>query len=138
MKTIAIVAALGVLAIPAFALASAPQDFHGGHGGNLTRQQAADRADQIFARADSNRDGRLTRAEAQQAHQQLAGTHRPNSGGGHAGRGGHGFFETMFGKRGAVTKADFRKQHLTLFARLDRNRDGVVGAAEHQAAQSKH
>ncbi len=138
MKTIAIVAALSVPAIPAFALATAPQDFHGAHGGNLTRQQAVARADQIFARADSNRDGRLTRAEAQRARQQLAGTHRQNSGGGHAGRGGHGFFETMFGKRGSVTKADFRKQHLTLFATLDRNRDGVVATAEHQAAQNKH
>ncbi len=138
MKTIASVAALAVLAIPAFALATAPQDFHAAHGGNLTRQQAVERAGQVFARADSNRDGRLTRTEAERAHQHLAGSHRPNGDGGHASRGGHGLFETMFGKRGAVTKADFRKQHLTLFARLDRNRDGVVGAAEHQAAQSKH
>lgn len=137
MKTTFILAALGVLAIPAFALASTPQELHGAHDGNVTRQQAAERADQMFRRADANRDGQVTRTEAQRVHQQMSGNQQQN-GGGHASRRAHGFFETMFGNRRAVNQAEFRRQHLTLFARMDRNRDGVVAPEEHRQSQRKH
>ncbi len=141
MKTIRLIAGLGTLAISALAVAQV----HGGsareHGGDLTRAQAVERADQMFQRSDLNRDGKATRAEGEQGHRQM----EAEMPAGHAGRRAHGSegsakgrLDFVFGKRNSATAAEFRQRHLALFAQLDRNGDGVIAGAEHEQARMKH
>ena len=87
-----------------------------------TRSQALQRADLMFQRLDSNRDGTLTREEAQSAGPQM-------------GRGGprvERLMTRLFGDAQSVTQAQFQAQALARFDRLDLDRNGVITAAERQ------
>jgi len=98
-----------------------------------TRQQAQQRADMLFQRLDSNRDGIVTRAEADQAAAQFGG------GQGGKGRGGHfaaRMMERLFAQGDSVTLAQFEAQALARFDRQDVNHDGTVTADERQQARA--
>jgi hypothetical protein len=95
---------------------------------DTTRQQAQERADMMFQRLDANRDGVVTRAEAEQAAAQMGG----QDGVGRAGR----LIERLFAQSASVTKAQFEAQSLARFDRQDLNRDGVVTADERQQARA--
>ena len=91
-----------------------------------TRSQALQRADLMFQRLDSNKDGTLTREEAQSAGPQM-------------GRGGarvERLMARLFGSAQSVTQAQFQAQALARFDRLDLDRNGVVTAAERQQARA--
>ena len=92
-----------------------------------TRQQAQQRADLMFQRLDSNRDGVLTRAEAEQAAAQTG-----KRGGKRAAR----LVERLFSRSASVTQAQFQAQALARFDRQDANRDGVVTGDERQQLRS--
>ena len=91
-----------------------------------TRQQAQQRADLMFQRLDTNRDGTLTREEAQKA-------------GPATGRGGarvERLMARLFGDAQSVTQAQFEAQALARFDRQDLNHDGTVTADERQQARA--
>jgi hypothetical protein len=95
---------------------------------DMTRQQAQQRADMLFQKLDTNRDGVLTRAEAEQAAAQMGGK-------GNGGRGGR-MLERLFDKSASITQAQFEAQSLSRFERQDLNHDGVVTADERQQARA--
>ena len=94
-----------------------------------TRADAQQMADAMFQRFDANRDGLLTRDEAQQALGQAAaarGDDDSDQAGGRAQR----MLDRMFGSAVSVTLAQFEGQALGRFDREDLNHDGIVTAAE--------
>jgi Ca2+-binding EF-hand superfamily protein len=107
--------------------ASAPQP-------DLSREQARERAQQLFETFDLNKDGLVTRAEAQSVGKRLllkrAATGRDVA----PGIGGHTlrFLERAFAGRESVTEPQFEAALLTHFDQMDANHDGVLTAAERQ------
>jgi Ca2+-binding EF-hand superfamily protein len=71
MKKISILAGVAALAVSGTALAQSGHQRGGDRNVDITRAQAAAKADQMFQRLDLNRDGRVTREEMQQARQQM-------------------------------------------------------------------
>ena len=104
---------------------------------DLTREQARDRADQLFDRFDLNRDGFVTRQEAQSLGRKLlllrASTGRDVA----PGIGGHTlrFLEHRFRGLEAVTKQQFEAAFLAHFDEMDTDRDGILTAAEREQAR---
>jgi hypothetical protein len=98
-----------------------------------TRQEAQQRADMVFQMLDSNHDGVVTRAEAEQAASQFA------SRGGDNGARGPGRMQRMidqvFGASQSATLQQFEAYSLARFDALDLNHDGIVTAAERQQAR---
>jgi len=157
MKTILMsaVAALAVAGLaPVLAQTAPPPARHGKMGMPTTRAELAQKVQQHFAKADTNRDGFITKAEADAAvhvrHERIEARmdHRG---------------ETMFerfdsNKDGQVTKAeadavfatksvdiahagpgDHKPKHNwdALVSRFDSNKDGAISKAEFDAAHSK-
>jgi Ca2+-binding EF-hand superfamily protein len=117
-------------AAPQTAAQTAPQSGLRGNWlqADTTRQQAQQRADMLFQKLDTNRDGTLTRTEAEQATAQMGGK-------GKGARGGR-MLERLFDKSATVTQAQFQAQSLSRFERQDLNHDGVVTADERQQARA--
>ena len=92
-----------------------------GRGGSMqqdmTRAQAQQMADSMFARFDLNHDGTVTRAEAAQAGAQF-------------GERAQRMIDRVFGNAEALTLAQFEAQQLARFDRDDLNHDGTVTTAE--------
>ena len=104
---------------------------------DLTREQARDRADQLFDRFDLNHDGFVTSQEAQSLGRKLlllrASTGRDVA----PGIGGHTlrFLEHRFRGLEAVTKQQFEAAFLAHFDDMDTDRDGILTAAEREQAR---
>lgn len=125
MKKLVIAAlAAGALAIPALAQSQAPAvrapQAHGAQhmqraGSVQTRAQAAAKVQTMFARADANRDGFVTREEAQ-AGRSLLRQHRKG--------------------RGAAARAPRAPtaDRGAMFDRMDANRDGMISRDEFNRA----
>jgi hypothetical protein len=122
MRKILVTVALGAAAV------SAPILAQGGFmQRDMTRDQAKQMADLMFQRLDANRDGIVTKAEADQAAAQL--------GGGENGRGAgriQRMIQRAFTASDSVTQAQFEAQALARFDAQDLNHDGTVTAAERQ------
>ena len=103
---------------------------------DMSREQARDRADQLFDRFDLNRDGFVTREEAERLGRKLlllrAATGRDVA----PGIGGHTlrFLEQRFAGVQAVTKQQFEDAFLAHFDEMDVNHDGILTAAEREEA----
>jgi hypothetical protein len=176
MKLLTLLSGAALLAGAGVALAQGgPGPDRPGPDGDITRQQAIARADEMFARLDANHDGRLTpdemqgmrgmgerrpggdmrqrmfdrmdanhdgnisREEFAQAHPMREGA-GPEMGpppGGPEGPGGHGMGARMFGEQGFITLEQMRARALERFDRADTNHDGVLTAAERQAARER-
>ncbi|HEX8839062.1 MAG TPA: hypothetical protein VF750_01180 [Sphingomicrobium sp.] len=125
-------AVAAVIATPALA-----QDA-GGRGGwgqrEQTRQQAQQRADMMFQLLDTNRDGVVTRAEAEQAAARFQAER-----GDEGGRGG-GRFQRIIGQVFATTPSitlqQFEGMMLARFDAQDVNHDGVLSATEREQARA--
>ena len=119
------------------ALLSTPvlaQRFGGGH--DETRAEAQQRADMIFQMMDANRDGVVTKAEAEQALAQF----QASRGGDNGGRGGgrmQRMIDEAFRSAQSLTLQQFEAQALARFDSMDLNHDGVVTAAERQQAREQ-
>lgn len=83
----------------------------------------------MFARADSNGDGQVSREEFRAAREMMHSA--MDEGKRHGGRG----FKRMM--QGDVAKADFVARPLAMFDRIDTNRDGKVTSDERDAAATK-
>jgi hypothetical protein len=117
---------------PGVAPPGAPQG-HGGWMRDQTRAEAQQRADRIFQMLDTNRDGVVTRTEAEQAASQFAGRRGGDEGGtGRIQR----LIDREFGTAQSLTLQQFEAQALVSFDALDLNHDGVVTAAERQQARA--
>jgi Ca2+-binding EF-hand superfamily protein len=131
-----VVAGAGVIA----ATQSVAQSFDGAsQEPDLTRQQARERADHLFDLFDANRDGLVTRAEAQRVGSKLMIARELTGRDVAPGIGGHTlrFLEQRFAGVDSVNKQQFEDALLTHFDRMDRNHDGVLTAAERLQAKSE-
>ncbi|MGN6848448.1 MAG: hypothetical protein ACTHJK_03060 [Sphingomicrobium sp.] len=111
------------------------QGFGGGRH-DQTRAEAQQRADMIFQMMDANRDGVVTKAEAEQALAQF----EASRGGDNGGRGGgrmQRMIDEAFGSAQSLTLQQFEAQALARFDAQDLNHDGVVTAAERQQARQQ-
>ena len=134
MKKFVVMAALGAALLPAAALAQ------GGGGGMMqkdqTRAEAQQRSDMLFQMLDANHDGTVTRDEANQA---LANFQAARGGDDNGRRGGRlqAMIDQAFGTSQSLTLQQFEAQSLARFDAADANHDGVVTAAERQAARGQ-
>jgi hypothetical protein len=110
----------------------------GGRGGwgqrDQTRAEAQQRADMIFQMIDANRDGTVTRAEAEQAAAQFAAR------GGGEGRGGgrmQRLIDQAFGTAQSLTLQQFEGLMLQRFDAQDLNHDGILTAAEREQGREQ-
>ena len=137
MTKFLLIAAAAVAALSTQAAAQQPAHEHAAPQGDLkgnwlqadqTRQQAQQRADRMFQQLDSNRDGVLTRQEAEQASAQTG-----KRGGKRAAR----MAERLFSQSASVTQAQFQALALARFDRQDLNRDGIVTGGERQQLRAQ-
>ena len=107
-----------------------------GGGRDQTRAEAQQRADMMFQMMDANKDGTVTRVEAEQALAQF----QAMRGGDNGGRGG-GMMQRMmdqaFATSQSLTQAQFEAQALARFDAMDLNHDGTVTAAERQQGRAQ-
>jgi Ca2+-binding EF-hand superfamily protein len=133
-----LICAIAVIAAAAAAPALAQPAQTPSEQPDLTRNQALERADQLFDRFDLNHDGIVTRKEAQSLGRRLlmqrAATGRDVA----PGIGGHTlrFLEHTFAGMQSVTKRQFEEAMLAHFDQMDVNRDGVLTAAEREAGRA--
>jgi Ca2+-binding EF-hand superfamily protein len=135
MKKVIGAIALGAAALSMPAIA---QD-SGGRGfmqKGQTRAEAQQRADMMFQMLDANKDGTVTKAEAQQMLDQMQAAR----GGDDSGRGGgrmQRMLDAAFGTAQSLTKAQLEAMMLARFDAQDLNRDGTVTAAERQQLRAQ-
>jgi hypothetical protein len=121
MKKLLVTIALGATVVSTQSMAQG----RGGGMQEMTRQQAQAMADGMFQRFDINRDGVVTRQEAEQAGQQFGGGDRVER-----------MIDRTFGTAQSLTLQQFEAQSLARFDRDDLNHDGTVTAAERQQARA--
>jgi uncharacterized protein YjiS (DUF1127 family) len=136
MRKVFITVAFGATLISMPAWAQAPGG--GERGGWMQRDQTRDEAkqmsDRMFQQLDANRDGTLTRAEAEQAALQFAAARGgDSSGGGRMGR----VIDRLFGSAQSLTLPEVEAQSLARFDAMDLNHDGTVSAAERQQSRQQ-
>jgi Ca2+-binding EF-hand superfamily protein len=102
----------------------------------------------MFAMADTNHDGAVSRAEFDAARaarfEQLDADHNgvlsasemPHWGGPQAAASGHGVRGDA-NNDGSVSRAEWDAESARMFARLDTNNDGSISPAEQQAAEER-
>jgi hypothetical protein len=136
MKKIIFAIAFGAAVVSAPALA---QD-SGGRGGFMqrdqTRAEAQQRADMMFQMMDANKDGTVTKAEAEAALAQFEAAR----GGDNGGRGGgrmQRMIDQAFATSQSMTLQQFEAQALARFDAMDLNHDGTVTAAERQQLRAQ-
>jgi hypothetical protein len=100
------------------------QEGGGGGQGDMTRQQAQQRADEMFQRFDLNHDGTVTRAEAEQAASGF-------------GSRGQRMLDRVFGNAQSLTLQQFETQSLARFDAQDLNHDGKVTSDERQQLRAQ-
>lgn len=128
--------AVAALTITAQAGAQAPRQ----HGPDqITRAQVLAMVEGHFAKADANKDGRVTREEMQLARQQFAQSrggkvvaNRQAPKDGPRPHGGMGMMGQVLGAAGALTLDEARAMGLRHFDHMDANKDGTVTRAERQ------
>src|SRR5689334_12551240 len=120
------------LATPASAHLSPPVA-----GGNITRDEAIERADRLFDALDANHDGFLTRREATVTGMRLRAERASTRVDVAPGIGGHTerFFEHRFAGERTITRREFELAMLAHFDRMDTNHDGVLTPDERAGSQ---
>jgi len=106
---------------------------------DLMRRQAIERADSLFDTFDINRDGIISRAEADQVGMKLLELRVTTGKDPAPGIGGHTrrFLERAFAGAESVTRQQFEQAMLAHFDQMDLNHDGVVTAAERERARAQ-
>ena len=121
MRTLLAGIALGAAIISTSAIA---QEAGGSMQQDMTRQQAQQRADQMFQRFDVNHTGLITRQQAEQMAAQF-------------GDRGQRMVDRIFGSAQSLTLQQFEAQQLARFDAMDLNHDGTVTAAEREQAREQ-
>ena len=132
MKKAIFAIAIGAAVVSTHAMA---QGYGGGR--DQTRAEAQQRADMMFQMMDSNKDGTVTKAEAEQALAQFqamrGGDDKNARGGGRMQR----MMDQAFATSQSLTQAQFEAQALARFDAMDLDHDGTVTAAERQQARAQ-
>jgi hypothetical protein len=138
MKKLIVTIALGAAVIATPALAQGPGGGEGRMQRDQTRAEAQQRADMMFQMLDANKDGNVTKAEAETA---LAQFQAARGGGDQAGGQGAGRMQRMidqaFGAAQSLTQAQFEALALARFDAQDLNHDGTVTAAEREQLRAQ-
>ena len=137
MQKLIITIALGAAIIATPALAQAPSGAGGYMQRDQTRAQAQQRADMMFQMLDTNKDGTVTKAEADAA---LAQFQAARGGDEQAGRGAgrmQRMLDQAFGTAQSLTQAQLEAQVLARFDAQDLNHDGTVTAAEREQLRAQ-
>ncbi|MEZ6932004.1 EF-hand domain-containing protein [Aeromonas sp. S16(2024)] len=98
--------------------------------GDVTKAQFMERAEQRFARQDSNGDGTLSVAEREAAMAKMQEAMKQSG-------------KAMPGKMGNMrpmqdtTKAQFMERHEAVFTKMDKNGDGVIDEAERASVKAR-
>jgi hypothetical protein len=144
MKKLIAAMALGTGLISAPVLAQAAQAQAPGaaqRGGGFmqrdqTRAEAQQRADMMFQMLDANKDGSVTKAEADEAVAQFEAARGDDDSGRGSGR-IQRMIGQAFGTAQSLTKAQFEAGVLARFDAQDLNHDGTVTAAERQQLRAQ-
>jgi len=128
MKRLLATIALGATVISTPALAQ-------GHGGgrDQTRAEAQQRADMMFQMLDANKDGIVTKAEAEQALAQFQASRGGDSGGGRMQR----LIDQGFATSPSMSLQQFEAQALARFDAQDLDHNGTVTSAERQQMRAQ-
>ena len=123
------------------AFVSAPALAQGSGGGGYmqrdqTRAEAQQRADMMFQMLDTNKDGSVTKAEAEEAVAQFEAARGDDDSGRGAGR-MQRMIGQAFGTAQSLTLQQFEAGVLTRFDAQDLNHDGTVTAAERQQLRAQ-
>jgi len=124
------------------AFVSAPALAQGGGGGggymqrDQTRTEAQQRADMMFQMLDANKDGSVTKAEAEEAVAQFEAARGDDDSGRGAGR-MQRMIGQAFGTAQSLTLQQFEAGVLNRFDAQDLNHDGTVTAAERQQLRAQ-
>jgi len=136
MRNLLVTVALGAAVVSTPALAQGQGQGSGGFmQRDQTRAEAQQRADMLFQLLDANKDGTVTKAEAEQAMAQFQAAR----GGDNAGRGGgrmQRMIDQAFAGSASATVQQFEALALARFDAADLNHDGTVTAAERQQAKA--
>ena len=103
-----------------------------GGGRDQTRAEAQQRADMMFQMMDSNKDGIVTKAEAEQALAQFQAMRGGEDNGGRGGGRMQRMLDQAFATSQSLTLQQFEAQALARFDAMDLNHDGTVTGAERQ------
>jgi len=134
MKKLVTTLALGAAMISTSALA---QDGRGGFmQRDQTRAEAQQRADMLFQMLDTNKDGTVTKAEADEAAAQFEAARGDDDGGRGAGR-MQRMIAQAFGSTQSLTLPQFEAQALTRFDAADLDHNGTVTAAEREQLRAQ-
>jgi Ca2+-binding EF-hand superfamily protein len=131
MRNLVVMAAFGAAAFAVPGLAQAPE---GGFMRDQTRQEAQQRADKMFQMFDADRNGTVTRAEADKAIALFVSA-RPDDSGRGSGR-MERMVADVFGATVSLTLPQFEAKALARFDAADLNHDGTVTTAERQQARA--
>ncbi|WP_448502336.1 hypothetical protein [Sphingomonas sp.] len=143
MKKLTLAAALGATMLAGTAMATqtpAPQQAPGALQQRMappaTRAEAIQRADAMFDRLDTNRDGIVTAAERQAAREARA--ERLEARGKAMGKRGERMMQRRDANRdGNISREEFRAAAVERFDRIDANRDGRIDETERAAAREQ-
>jgi Ca2+-binding EF-hand superfamily protein len=113
----------------------------GGERGGLmrdqTRPEAQQRADRMFQMLDSNKDGTVTKAEAQAALEQFQAARGGDDNGGRGAGRMQRMIDQAFGTSQSLTLQQFEAAALTRFDAQDLDHNGTVTAAERQQLRAQ-
>ena len=130
---------LATMTLAAAAISTPVLGQDGGGGGwmqrDQTRAEAQQRADRMFQMLDANKDGSVTKAEAQAALDQFQAA-RGGDGNGRGGGRIQRMIDQAFATSPSVTLQQFEAQALARFDAQDLNHDGTVTAAEREQMRS--
>ena len=101
-----------------------------------TRAEAQQRTDMMFQRLDANKDGTVTKAEADELIAQYEAARGDDDSGRGAGR-MQRMIGQAFGTAQSLTLQQFEAQVLSRFDAQDLNHDGTVTAAERQQLRAQ-
>jgi hypothetical protein len=102
-----------------------------------TRAEAQQRADMMFQMMDSNKDGTVTKAEAEQALAQFQAARGGDDSGGRGSGRMQRMIDQAFGTSQSLTQQQFEAQALARFDAMDLNHDGTVTSAERQQLRAQ-